>query len=172
MKLNIKYKSKLTRIKDIEKRNKAFDALSDEDKRKEIAWDSLQMILLGKMDASWGYYWDEKLRDIKDSEPKSFQKKLLEVESCSVCARGAVMLSQIRLGNKLHPKILDIDKGNDGILNGFNMFEMEQMEKEFEQSYFDHPYCYNTREKLANILCNVIVNGHFNTDDRNDYLKH
>lgn len=45
------------------------------------------------------------------------------------------------------------------------------MEKEYEISGFDHPHAARTKRKLANICCNVIANGYFNTNDTTDYLK-
>lgn len=175
MKYNIKFESQLSSIKNIEEKNKTFDNLSDIDKKKEISWDILQLLKTEKLLPSQGYYWSTTLDHIQDQSENAseFQKNLLKISSkdnCSVCARGAVMLSTIRLGNKLH-KELRIEKGHGEILQGFNMEEMYAMEDEYENNYFNHPYETNTIEKLANIFCNVITNGTFNEEDETNYLK-
>jgi hypothetical protein len=175
MKLAIEYKSKFSRIKNIEKRNKAFNNLSDEDKRKEIAWDALQLVLNDTVKPANGYYWSPNIYNIRLSlnigDSKGLQEALLNVPECSVCARGAVMLSQIRLGNELAPEIAHIDRGGSYILKGFSIYSMEEMEREYEHSDYYHPYICNTKEKLVNILCNVIANGDFNNEDNTDYIK-
>lgn len=82
-----------------------------------------------------------------------------------------MMLSQIRLGNEIHP---DDDSKMDGSrknLKGFNMIAFNEMEEEYEANTFSHPYNNNTLQKMANICCNVISNGNFNPKDRADYLK-
>lgn len=170
MKVKIKYKSKLYRFKNIDSRNKAFDSLSDEDKRREIAWDSLQLILSEKVSASLGEYWSNGLFSI-EGDSKTLQKILLnELPECRVCARGAMMLSQIRLGNSIDSSDGYREQGTDENIKGFSMNDFYNMESEYENCQYRHPYNYNTDEKLANICCNIIVNGNFNTEDKTDYL--
>lgn len=170
----IKYKSLLANIKDIGERNKAFNALTKEEQRLEIAWDALQLVITDKVKASTGCYWNWKLNDIVDGSKnaKEFQNNLLNnlPEGCLVCARGALTLSRIRLGNKVKP---DDNFDNSGYNNvkGFTLEDYQKAEKEYEWSYYSHPYNNNTNQKLANILCNILVNGNFNTEDRTDYLK-
>jgi hypothetical protein len=171
---NITYKSVLQKIKNIEERNKAFDELSDEGKRLEIAWDALKLLKTDIITPSIGYYWGYKLEDIaeKSKDSKAFQKELNDVSSykkCSVCARGAVMLSLIRLGNKVIPSYY-AGYGTESNVRGFYMASMEMMEEEYENSLYEHPYENNTKEKLMNILCNVLVNGDFNEKDTTNYL--
>ena len=172
---NIRFKSVLDPIKSISKRNKAFNELSDEGKRLEIAWDALKLVEAGRIKASYGYYWDDKLHDIAKSSDTSeeFQKKLNvqeNIESCSVCARGSIMLSLIRLGNSVDPSDSWVSEGDDNNIKGFSMDSMYNMENGYENSRFYHPYKCNTEEKLMNILCNVLINGDFNPKDKNDYL--
>lgn len=167
---DLKFKSKLQPIKDIEERNKAFDALSDEDKRKEIAWDCLQLILDNTVEGSYNEYWSSNIRNIFENDSKKFQKRLLKVEECKVCARGGLMLSQIRLGNSITSKEPYKEDGRQGILKGFNMGSFQNAEMEYEHSAFKHPYIGTSTYKLANIMCNIIINGDFNTKDKTNYL--
>lgn len=197
MKVKIKYKSVLSRIKNIEKRNIAFDALSDEDKRKEVAWDALQLILndniKGSLITDKFRYWSSNLTDIDGVDSKDFQLKLVKKlpERCNVCARGAVMLSCIRLGNSIdagsYSRTNGLDSMDKSIAKGFSTESLLLMERVYENSpigdYEHLPYVKGSdltcnsikvREQrtklLANILCNVIVNGYFNIDDCGNYL--
>ena len=173
---NITYKSVLKRYTNIERRNKAFHELDDESKRLEIAWDALNLVMEGKLNPSFGCYWNWKLMNIKERvyNPKDFQDSLITElnEDCYVCQRGAIMVSTIRLGNRIDPDEDDnmISGYNATLLQGFSMKDMDNMEGEYEISCFKHPYRNNSREKLMNILCNILVNGNFNTEDQNDYL--
>jgi len=183
---NITYKSVLQGIKNIKERNKAFDALDEQSQRMEIAWDTLQLITSNKVKGSNGSYWDRALLNLqvdiideiedgmisKEEGSKEFQKTLIKKlpESCKVCARGGVMLSLIRLGNKISPTESCADNGDRDTIRAFDMDSMYNMESEYEKSSYKHPYCHNSTEKLANIYCNVLVNGFFNTKDKSNYL--
>ncbi len=174
----ITYKSVLSRIKSIKNRNKAFNALDDESQRLEIAWDALQLCLNKKIkptdwDSRSGRYWGKGLVGIlrkKRLSAEEFQEELLNVESCACCERGLIMLSTVRMGNCLTNKTVDVQMGHKQIVKGFSMYDMNHMEDEYENSYYDHPYEDNTLEKMCNILCNVLVNGNFNIRDKKDYL--
>lgn len=132
-----------------------------------------------QLKGSSGHYWDNDLKRIANSSktPEVFQKRLLtwtdDIEYCTVCARGAMMLSQIRLGNEVDPvkSYWSCDEGNEEIIKGFSMDDFENMEQEYEDCEFEHPYEDNTTEKLKNICLNILVNGNFNTEDQTDYLK-
>lgn len=168
---NITFKSVLQEIKDIEKRNEYFDWLDDEGKRLEIAWDCLQLVLSYKIKTSIGFYWGKGLKTIITEEPKEFQRILNEeLPDCRVCARGALMLAQIRLGNNIDSRESGRDCGIEKNIQGFTYDDFIGMELEFETDRFCHPYQRNSQEKLANILCNVLVNGNFNKEDKTDYL--
>jgi hypothetical protein len=172
---NIPFKSKLERYKDIEKRNKTFDELTNEEKRKEIAYEGLKMVMKGTLKASWGCYWDGDLHNIADDcrDSKQLQEKLLNIPkslNCQVCQRGLMMISQIRLNNNISPSTNDKENGAIGIIKGFRFRDFQNMEKEFERNYYSHPYSNNTNEKLANICCNVIQNGNFSVEDKRDFL--
>jgi len=135
---NILYKSKLD-IKDIKERNKAFEALSDEDKRKEIVFDSLKLILeerkLRATESATGY-WNFGASSLVENYNSSEQLQNallnLNIPNCEVCARGAVMLSQIRLGNSLCANDNGITDGESGAVRGFNMLSMRLMELVYE----------------------------------------
>jgi hypothetical protein len=188
---NIPFESKLQGIADISKRNKAFKALSDVNKRKEIAFDALTLLLQEKIVAQAGIYWDVELKEIKDSvnNSKDFQKSLCDLSSikdgeCGVCARGALMLSTIRLGNEISPDDSDVANGSEDIIKGFDIDSFLEMEEEFEgtnvedewgddedEPLYNLPYEAGTNKKLACILGNVIENGYYNTSDDTDYVK-
>jgi hypothetical protein len=176
----IPFKSVLSGIKSIETRNQKFKTLSVESKRQEIAYDALKLVLAGKLMASDGCFWDDELYDLKQilekngKSAKDFQMALnKELPTCKVCQRGLMMVSVIRLGNQISPDDGDAYCGSEETLRGkgFTKGQFLRMEGEFEESRFEHPYEDNTDEKLANICCNVIANGTFNTDDKRDYLK-
>lgn len=174
--IDLNFKSKLSRFKNIENRNKAFDALSAKDKRKEIAWDALQMILSEQIKGSYGCYWNSPFHDVLNTTTtsKELQQRLLELNykenDCKVCARGAMMLSQIRLGNSVKPSHPSATDGSSTTIKGFSIQSFQAMEAEYERSVFEHPYRFNTTEKLANICCNIIVNGNFKVNDTKNYL--
>ena len=177
MKINPKnFRSQLESIKDLEERNLVFDALSDEDKRREIAFDSLQLTLIGKIGGSYRCYWSNSLQNIRTNNSKKFQEKLVnELPKCEVCARGAMMLSQIRLGNTVSSKAEYRSEGSKRLIKGFTLDSFEKMETEYEDYGYkcfwgSHPYKSNTTEKLQNICLNVIANGDFDIYDATDYL--
>ncbi len=177
IKINITYKSCLEGITDVTERNKAFNNLDDQSKRLEIAWDALQLVLAGNTSAAEGAYWRGDFSDVVRQmllSPEQLQKEALRTNlQCEVCARGAVMLSVIRLGNELDNVkygIRDLSAGDYDTVKGFGMGAMRRMEAEYEYSEYETPHKRRTKEKLCNILCNVLVNGNFNGQDRTDYL--
>lgn len=176
----IEFKSYLQGIKDIEKRNKAFKKLTDEEKRLEIAWDLLCLIKKEVIKpSSWldyDRYWDSKLlNESQNLSSKDLQSFLCDIDkedsTCIVCQRGGMMLSQIRLGNQISGSTYGKAWGESNIIKGFKLDDFRNMENEYERSLFCLPYEDNTLEKMANICCNVLVNGNFNTKDKTDYLK-
>lgn len=180
----IPYTSILIGINDIETRNKAFNALDKETQRKEIALDSLQLVLTSQVSANDGGYWDGSLYAIKEPNSKLYQQILInKLPKCEVCQRGLMMLSQIRLGNELASNDISVYCGNDDNIKGFSIDDFQNMEAEFEgdtQNHYDDegfridqslPYEQHSWQKLANICCNVIANGNFVIDDENDYLQ-
>lgn len=74
------------------------------------------------------------------------------------------------IGNNISPNDYAVDRGHNGNVKGFSMKSMSRMEAEYEDCVYDHPYWNNTKEKLMNILCNVLVNGDFNPKDKTNYL--
>lgn len=167
--------STLQPINDLAERNKAFKALSAEQKRREIAFDCLNLTLAGKVRSAKGIYWGGGLdiiisQSIKNA--KEFQEKLVNdlPDDCEVCARGGLMLAQIRLGNSISPKVEELTCGRTGIIRGFNIDSFICMEDEYEYSWYNQPYVTKSTEKLQNICLNVIANGNFNTNDKTDYL--
>ncbi len=169
---DFEFKSELQHIKDIEERNVQFKALNKKQKCKEIAYDCLLLTLGGKVCGSYQAYWSDNLEAIEKPDAKAFQEKLVnKLPKCSVCARGGMMLSQIRLGNSIHSNEYYRCKGDVQIIQGFTMSNFLEMEDEYERNTYKHPYKHNTTKKLQNICLNVIHNGKFNTDDPTDYLK-
>lgn len=173
---NIPFQSKLIDIIDLDAKNKAFSGLTKEEKRREIAYDGLKLIMFNMLAGNPGGYWNQTLHDMRDKakNSKDLCRRLnkLPKAKCYVCARGAVMLSQIRLGNNINPTDRDVNSGRVGIVDGFSMFDMEKMESVYEcWTRTKHPYECSSTKLLANIMCNVIANGNFLIKDKTDYLK-
>ena len=174
--INIPFKSKLQDIVDLDAKNDKFATLSKEEKRREIAFDSLKLIISEKIVGNPYGYWNTTLHNIKDKSDgsKDLCRRFhnLPKKQCMVCAKGAVMVSQIRLGNNIRPTIRGIDSGRKDILEGFSTHDMDKMESIYEGwSPKKHPYQPDTTQLLANIMCNVIANGKFKVKDTTDYLK-
>lgn len=171
---NIPFTSKLQHITNLTLRNKAFAALSNRQKRQEIAYDALLLVIAGTIGAAEGHYWSYNLKIIKNSCDTSevFQRKLVYFlpKTCTVCQRGALMLSQIRLGNTIHPLDICYEYGNRENIEGFNIKMFRSLEQEYEQNYKQTPYQRRTIQKLANLLCNIIDCGNFNAPRCKDYL--
>lgn len=176
---NIEYKSVLDECKSTDERNIRFLQLDEQSQRKEIAWDALNLLMNKKLSASNGCYWNDYLEDntintaLSLSEVREFLLNKLN-RNCSVCQRGAVMVSTIRLGHRFDlDKVYDfeIQSGDDcKVRTGFSLKSMQQMEEEYERSTYKHPHTHNTKSKMMNILCNILVNGDFNKDDKTNYL--
>lgn len=185
----VPYKSVLYRYKNIEKRNIAFNKLNAETMRKEIAYDALQLTLTQRLIPSDGCYWGYKLVEIKNDgkirTAKVFQERLLNLpQNCEVCARGAMMVSQIRLGNELHACNDNVAKGDESNIKGFSMVSFTNMEKYYEYrkestfndttrlSYGEMYYALERRKyRLINIFLNVLTNGDFNDNVEIDYIQ-
>lgn len=167
----INYKSVLANIKNIGKRNKVFNSLDKQSQRLEIAWEALQLSLMPIVLPSNGCYWSDPLIAIH-GDSKTLQKILVtKLPPCQVCERGLIMLAQIRLGNDIDSDDNSRDDGSSKNLKGFPLASMMEMESEYESSFYDHPYYRHSKEKMANICCNILVNGNFKTKDKTDYLK-
>jgi len=175
MKANITYKSVLADCNTVAERNKLFNSLDDQSKRLEIAWEALQLVLEGQISASSGsYYWSLKLHDIADTckTSKELQKKLnKDLSDCKVCQRGLMMVSQIRLGNDISPSDTRKDDGTSRNIKGFSIEDFYEMETFYEVARKDYPFTPRTNEKLANICCNILVNGNFNPKDKTKYIE-
>ena len=169
----IPFTSVLQPIQNIQERNNKFHSLSDEDKRREISFDLAALILSGNISGAHGEYWSSKLRDILEPDNDLYQLQLMNyLPECEVCQRGGMMLSQIRLGNNVNYYYNSYSScGTEDIIEGFHMGNFHDMECEYENNVFDHPYENNTTEKLLNITLNVIANGNFDTKDKTDYIK-
>jgi hypothetical protein len=178
--------SKLTGIKDIGERNKAFHRLGKEQKRKELAWDSLNLLIRKKLKSPGkrSHYWPMRLENIDIPDSKKFQEKIVDIvengqHSCTVCARGAIMVSTVRLGNKISGNTFLRYSGQPRILQGFTLTDMKRMEDNYENytviwlsgKDVRFPYKRQTTKRLANIFCNVLANGNFKLTDLTDYLK-
>src|SRR5688500_10191775 len=104
----IPFESKLAGIKNLEERNNAYKALSIDDRRREIGYDMLMNYVNSRIKPQRAShcYWPDDVRFALSVELNSatFQKKVIERENeilCSVCARGALMVSRIKLGNEI-----------------------------------------------------------------------
>lgn len=178
MKANITYKSVLSKYKNIKERNKAFNNLDPQSQRLEIAWDALNLVLNQKLNASWGGYWSNRLFGMtRNLGSKELQEFVLEEENfkdCEVCQRGLLMISQIRLGNTLNSIGYSYSAyacGSEKSIKGFSLVDFIKIEAEYERNCYETPFEVNTNQKLANICCNILVNGNFNPEDKTNYLK-
>jgi hypothetical protein len=179
---NITFKSLLQPIKNIEKRNTAFANLTREGKRLEIAWEALQLLLKGTIIPAGvsgkSYYWDPTLtKTLKSSySSKTLQEKFLKVQECRVCARGAITLSKIRLGNNTAPENLytiSIAMGNrNNSADGFSRGSLHYMENQYEASFYLPTLKPRSTPNLANILCNILVNGDYKPSDKKIYITY
>lgn len=175
--MKIPFKSKLTK-KTIELNNEAFEKFSKTQQRKEIAYDALMLIVKGIATTLSGGYWGEDLHNIKDASLSSsaFQCNLLKIDektNCSVCQKGLMMLSQIRLSNSLHPADSGITNGSHKGRKGFSENAFDQMEEDFEgwSRAINTTYKPGSSKLQANICCNVIANGDYKPKDETDYIK-
>jgi hypothetical protein len=168
--LQIPFQSKLQPIFNIAERNIAFQQLTDEEKRREISYDLLILLLHNDIQPSWGAYWDGYFADAASNTktPEELQNHLLrlgknrgvDLFECKVCARGGMMLSQIRLGNHVDPEADKLDSGSEDILDGFTVDEFLDMEHVFEGHDYKfvklHPFKMNTQARLVNICLNDV----------------
>lgn len=174
----IPFKSKLARLK-VEKRNEKFKNLNEVEQRREVAYDALNLVLKKKVAAAAGFYWSDSIHTLtKNCSSSKLQSRLLESlpkqNECAVCQRGLIMLSMIRVSDGLNSF-----RGTDGLSQGidqsmrksFSYDSFEDMEQEYENSMFSHPYLKKSTHKLANICCNIIANGNFDHMDATDYLR-
>lgn len=169
----IPFTSKLAGLT-ISKRNKAFNNMTPEEQRREIAYDGLLLVITGQAQASHGAYWSSSLDRVADRTETSaeLQKALCnKLPKCEVCQRGLFMLSQIRLGNSVDPDDRNKDDGNEEIVKGFSMEDFRDAEREYEHTMYRNAFKNNTNGKLANICCNVIANGNYKKSDRKNYVK-
>lgn len=179
----IPYESKLSGIKDLEKRNEAYKELSIADKVREIGFDMLDNFITGrlkKQPSSSFVYWPSLLvtefKSIQD--PKEFQQRLEQKQNeilCSVCARGALMVSRIKLGNHICGGNTNFMDGEDectgeSILEEFTYRQLSDMEYLYEDNGFIR-YEKRTPECIAAIAASLIQNGVFDKNDETDYLK-
>jgi len=175
----LNYKSKLDQFKNIDKKNEAFHALSKLERRMEIALDIIGLLELDHIIPAGGGYWSSplKLGKQKCNTPTELQQFTLNTErysGCHVCARGAMMLSTIRLGNKLEPNAYGITDGNDSTQNHFPESIYSTMENVYEDAFnsYSKPYKANSPECLANIFLQVIQReGKYALSNKTDYLK-
>lgn len=174
MATTLKFNSKLAGFRSIARRNKAFDSLTGRQQRQEIAWDALQLLMKGKVKPHPHGYWDTRLQRVKGKTPEEFQQNLIAVteeKPCMVCARGLLMLSQIRVGNTIDKTDDCRDKGSYHNVKGFEINDFYHMESDYEQDSYLHPYHRRTKEKLANMCINIIKNGNFDINDSRDYIS-
>lgn len=172
------YKSKLSRFKDINKRNIKFKSLSLEDQKKEIALDVLNLLSTENINASISCYMSfyDDVYQCNDKEifkllnDNEFFNKINNDYGCQVCARGAMMLSTIRLGNSIDPSNdVRFDKGDEYNQEYFTFNEYNDMEYQYEHG--TEPYYHNTNGLLANIFLQIVHTGTFDIENKTDYLK-
>ena len=188
-------KSQLDKIKNIEKRNKAFHKLPKKQQRIEVALDVLSLMNLESIQADAGNFWSCGMIDELDNQgPEELQSKVLDDEflnraKCHVCVRGAMTLSIIRMGNKISTKGDEYENDIDEVSNGqeqqnyFTHATYQAMEIVFEdwsipnarldyrEKYADYPYKDGSNECLANIFIQIANTGEFKLTNQKDYLS-
>lgn len=182
--LQIPFQSKIQPIKNIAERNLAFQQLSDDEKRREIAYDLLVLVLMNDVRPAWSAYWEgyflstarecNTAKELQDHLNKLGVNRGVNKYECIVCARGGMMLSQIRLGNRVSPTHSELTSGSKDIVDGFSMESFCNMETIYEgyasADTDEHPFSMNTHARLVNICLNVIVNGDFHIEDHTNYV--
>lgn len=188
----MKYVSKLKGT--IKEKNVQFKAMCAEDQRREIALDALKIMDHELIRPQSGVYWSRGLYTITDGMSAEALCKFLnedlyedENKGCDVCAKGATMISMIRLGNTLdgHDGFRDGSATEDTDVDyfGFTQFEMDRIEQAFEgweltdlgmelnEEYDPYPIDYRGSDyRLRNIYLNILKHGAFKMDDHTDYV--
>lgn len=165
-------KSKLSRFKILKNRNKAFDKLSVREQMIEVCLDVLQQVISKKyrgtnhIDDVISRYVDNitliSLQNFvlgKDNRSEAGQEFLHNYgRTCAVCARGAMQLSTLRMGNHIDPTKSKFSKGNDESL--FKPVFYIAMEIVYENSSISldrFKIYHNTNEMLFAIYYNLIT---------------
>jgi len=147
-------------------RNHAYSKLSKKHQRCEIALDVIDQLDADNIKASCGAYWssnlsdDDKLYDLVEEldiiddhheesryktwhklSSKGLQEVMLRLpetqEECQVCAIGAAMMSQIRLGNSIEStgdNLDDIESGKEEYSKAFTQKMLRAMEFVYERA--------------------------------------
>lgn len=174
----LSYKTQLD-INDVNERNVAFHDLSREDRKKEVALDSISLIASKSIIGAHGCYWGSLFHNIKSttSSAAELQSDLLYFPPmqpfCEVCQRGAMMLSLIRVGNNLDPSLDDLDSGNISIQDTFTNQELSYMENLYE-GFFDwnHDSIFRkTTEMLLQIGVEIVQTGNCGEEYNLNYTK-
>lgn len=174
-------KKKLT----LEESNAKFNALPPKQQMVQIAKDILAQQAAGKFEAKGGEYTG--LADnmsmalaIDRSGKKTIQEFLtIDPPVCTVCARGAMMLSRVRLGNSVDqddaarmrcstpiPSIpMGIQKTLEALFEGaFDIQGMQQFRNKMSQKRYDEflseivSLPWNKSDRLTAIFQNIIKN--------------
>lgn len=178
----IPFKSKISHITDVAERNKAFEALVDSEKRQEVALDIINNYSLGFIKEQHGsQYWPPNFandgRRLETSEElQSFVIANGKGILCNVCARGAIMVSRIILGNNISPDASFYD-GDSRVVEGqfvnpaseFSDGLLMDVERYYENYGFIR-YRRKTPECIAALAANILANGDFIHKDETDYL--
>jgi len=143
--------------------------------RVAVAKDALKQIELEKFIPTCGNYIDDNFENFlgsrdKDEQVQKALKQFQRKNSCSMCARGAILLSTIRKFNDVKNKQFEKNWesksrslfGNEQLrkmervfedwISGFSDFETDKREYEFVKTYPD------STDRLKAILKNVIKN--------------
>ena len=170
----------------VAKKNKKFETLSPCEQTREIALDALSLLMKQNVQAFHGY-WEEEMqaravkaiKNINNNIQNEFQNE----GDCHVCQRGLWMLSQARTcgvdivkTNLYFENESRIDKmafmaGSNESVKGLSFKMLEQMENEYELSKYSNNYEFHTKNKLANVICNILQNCGYDKNDITDYLK-
>lgn len=188
----IPFESALSRCRTISGRNKKFNALSNQDQHKEIAYEAIKLYLYDIYMPTGGTYWSDNIKwSVKEkvdneTDSKKLQAGVLSVVKmrnerdigrCEVCARGGLALSEILIGNNVSAAhvfsdALDYVADGRGHNSVISMDTLSHAESAFEWgSGCDTMYkeFEDDAIRFVMIMCNIIVNGRF---DEHETVNH
>jgi hypothetical protein len=154
----------------MEKKNKLFDSMTPAQRRVAIAKDALSIIRLKNIKVKQGFYLESKFLDNmcrKDDTAVCDIDSMLK-SNCKVCARGALLLSSVKIFNSASYGDLSTCGSNNDDNVAFESFSKEQLlliEWVFEGWYHKDDRIHKWKEKypvphdrLVAILKNIIRN--------------
>ena len=156
--------------------NEKFNKLALPQQRVAIARDVIAQIDAHKYFGSSQYLIirDKKLRrKVEDADTSQLCSVLGEIETCEVCARGALFLSTIRLKNHFQINELRIDDGNVSIRYDTLEHSLERAFTKYQQAMIEYAYeGWDVAHVFADAFHEGVTGGNPLLEDIFDQLKH